>query len=46
MALEEDHGGNTVIRRYPDRLLTVEVAKEELTDVDTREALEALKQET
>ena len=46
MALEEDHGGNTVIRRYPDRLLTVEVAKEELTDVDTREALEALKQES
>lgn len=46
MALEEDHGGNTVIRRYPDRLLTVEVAKEELADVDTREALEALKQET
>lgn len=46
MALDEDHGGNTVIRRYPDRLLTVEVAKEELTDVDTREALEALKQET
>ena len=45
MALEEDHGGNTVIRRYPGRLLTVEVAKEELTDVDTREALEALKQE-
>ena len=46
MALEEDHGGNTVIRRCPDRLLTVEVAKEELADVDTREALEALKQET
>lgn len=46
MALEEDHGGNTVIRRYPDRLLTVEVAQEELTDVDTRAALAALDQTT
>ena len=46
MALEEDHGGNTVIRRYPDRLLTVEVAQEELTDVDTRAALAELDQTT
>lgn len=46
MALEEDHGGNTVIRRYPDRLLTVEVSQEELTDVDTRAALAALDQTT
>ena len=45
MQLREDHGGNTVIRRYPDRLLTVEVAQEELTDVDTPEALEELKKE-
>lgn len=42
MALREDHGGNTVIRAHPDRLLTVEVAPEELTDVDTPEALAAL----
>ena len=42
MALEEDHGGNQIIRAHPDRLLTVEVAQEELTDVDTPEALDAL----
>ena len=33
------HGGNTVIRRHEDRLLLYEVGKQELTDVDTREAL-------
>ncbi len=43
MELREDHGGNTVIRKYPDLLLTVEVAQEELTDVDTPQALEELK---
>ena len=45
LALEEDHGGNTVIRKYPERLLTVEVAREELTDVDTPKALEDLKKQ-
>ncbi|MBQ6431273.1 MAG: nucleotidyltransferase family protein [Oscillospiraceae bacterium] len=43
LALTEDHGGNTVIRAHPERLLTVEVGKAELTDVDTPEALEGLK---
>ena len=43
MQLQEDHGGNTVIRRYPERLLLVEVAKNELTDIDTPKALEELK---
>lgn len=45
LALQEDHGGNTVIRAHPDRLLTVEVGKKELTDVDTPQALEDLKKE-
>ena len=45
MELREDHGGNTVIRRYPDRLRTVETAELELTDVDTPEALDALKKQ-
>ena len=45
LALEEDHGGTTVIRKYPERLLTVEVAREELTDVDTPKALEDLKKQ-
>ena len=45
MKLQEDHGGNTVIRRYPDRLRTVETAELELTDVDTPEALDALKKQ-
>lgn len=46
MSLHEDHGGNTVIRRYPDRLLLVEVAEEELTDVDTVQALRELEERT
>ena len=45
MELQEDHGGNTVIRRYPQRLRTVETAELELTDVDTPEALDALKKQ-
>lgn len=43
LALTEDNGGNSVIRCHPEYLITVEVAKEELTDVDTPEALEDLK---
>lgn len=42
LALTEDHGGNSVIRRHPDRLVTVEVAQRELTDVDTPQALKDL----
>lgn len=44
--LKEDQGGNTVIRKHPERLLTVEVAELELTDVDTPEALDALKKQS
>lgn len=40
--LKEDHGGNTVIRAHPEKLLTVEIPKQELTDVDTPKALEDL----
>lgn len=43
--LKEDHGGNTVISMHPDRLLTVEVAQAELTDVDTPQALDELKRQ-
>lgn len=45
LALEGDHGGSTVIRAHPDRLLTVEIGEQELTDVDTPQALEELKKE-
>lgn len=45
LALTEDHGGNTVIRAHLDRLLTVEVSQEELTDVDTPKALADLKKQ-
>lgn len=45
-ALSGDCGGSAVIRAHPERLLTVEFAPEELTDVDTPEALAALKAET
>ena len=45
MALREDHGGSTVIRRHPESLLLLEVPAEELHDVDTVQALEELKTE-
>ena len=45
LELTEDHGGNTVIRAHPERFLPVEVAQEELTDVDTPQALRELEEE-
>lgn len=45
LALRGDNGGNLVIRDHPDRLLLVEVAEKELTDVDTPEALAQLKEQ-
>lgn len=43
LALREDCGGNTVIRRHEEDLVLLEVPEEELTDVDTPEALKGLK---
>ena len=45
MALQEDHGGNQVIRAHPEELRTVEIPKVELTDVDTPVALEELEKQ-
>lgn len=45
MSLQEDHGGNQVIRAHPEELRTVEIPKVELTDVDTPVALEELKKQ-
>lgn len=45
LALTEDHGGNTVIRRHEGDLRLLEVPEEELTDVDTPQALAKLKEE-
>lgn len=42
MLLREDQGGNRVIRANEDRLLLVEIHKNELTDVDTKAALDAI----
>ena len=42
MDLTEDRGGNQVIRQHPDALLLMETEKQELTDVDTPEALKAI----
>jgi len=39
LELREDHGGNTVIRRHEEDLILLEVPEQELTDVDTRAAL-------
>ena len=44
MALEGDRGGSAVIKVHTDMLQLVEVAAEELTDCDTTQALEKLKQ--
>ncbi|SFP74655.1 molybdenum cofactor cytidylyltransferase [Oscillibacter sp. PC13] len=46
LALTEDHGGNTVIRRHEDLLTILEVDAAELHDVDTAEALAELCAET
>lgn len=43
LELTEDHGGNSVIRRHEADLRLYEVPAEELGDVDTAEALEALR---
>lgn len=43
--LREDRGGNTVIRRHEEDLILLEVAPEELTDVDTKAAMKALERE-
>ena len=42
IALREDHGGSTVIRAHEDALRLYEVDKQELTDVDTPQALRDL----
>lgn len=42
MELTEDHGGNVVIRRHADALVTVEIPQNQLTDVDTPTALQDL----
>ena len=43
LALTGDRGGKQVIRAHPDRVLPVEVPPEELWDVDSPEALTALR---
>ena len=42
-ALEGDRGGSSVIRRHEDALRLVEAAEPELSDCDTKHALEILK---
>ena len=44
MALTEDHGGSSVIRRHREDLVLLEADASELYDVDTVQALEALKE--
>ena len=45
MALTGDVGGNVVIRAHPESLLLYETAAAELRDVDTVEALAAIRTE-
>ena len=44
MALTEDRGGSSVIRRHEEDLVLLEADASELYDVDTVQALEALKE--
>lgn len=44
MALTEDHGGSSVIRRHEEALLLFEASEEELEDVDTLPALQAMRE--
>lgn len=44
LELREDHGGSAVIRRHEGDLRLLEVPAEELADVDTVQALEALRE--
>lgn len=43
LALEGDVGGSAVIKKHPDNLMLFEAPEEEMRDVDTKEALAALK---
>ena len=43
LALQEDRGGSSVIRRHPGELLLLEVPAAELEDVDTPPALQAMR---
>ena len=45
LELREDSGGNTVIRRHEEDLMLLEVEKQELTDIDTPEAMNELRRE-
>lgn len=45
LALTEDHGGSSVIRRHEEDLLLYEVPASELEDVDTPQALRAMKEQ-
>ena len=44
MNLQEDKGGNTVIRRHEDCLVLLEVDPRELTDVDTPDAMKQVQE--
>ena len=46
LSLTEDRGGSAVIRRHKEDLILLEVPEEELTDVDTQEALRELRVES
>ena len=43
LQLQEDRGGNAVIRAHEQQLMLVEVGQQELTDCDTPQALQELK---
>lgn len=44
LALKEDHGGSSVIRRHEEELLLFECPARELEDADTRQALRAMEE--
>ena len=44
MALQGDRGGSTVLRRHEEDLILVDAPERELSDVDTEQALELLRE--
>ena len=46
LELREDLGGNSVIRRHEEDLLLLDVPARELQDVDTRQDMEAMLDES
>ena len=44
MSLQGDRGGSTILRQHEDSLVLVDAPERELSDVDTEQALDLLRE--